>query len=55
MHRSLGLLAFPQLWWGNWFWVYLPAIGTSLCQLWQEVHAGVLHLPSPQVSAAIVH
>ena len=46
---------------GNWlttaqvlraFWfstalVLLPVDGASLCQLWQEVQAGVFHLPSP--------
>ena len=31
-----GLLGFPQLWLGDWFWVHLPADGASLCQLWQE-------------------
>ncbi|KAG8505409.1 Tubulin alpha-1B chain [Galemys pyrenaicus] len=49
-----GKHVFRALRWGHWFRVHIPADGTSLCRLRQEVQAGVLHLPSPQVSTAVV-
>uniref|UniRef100_A0A8C1U8U4 Tubulin/FtsZ GTPase domain-containing protein n=1 Tax=Cyprinus carpio TaxID=7962 RepID=A0A8C1U8U4_CYPCA len=45
VHRSPGFPGVPQLWWWNRFWLHLSADGASVCGLWQEVQAGVLHLP----------
>nr|BDT51835.1 tubulin alpha 8 trucated form [Homo sapiens] len=42
-----GLPDFPQFWWGHWLRLHFSADGTPLPGLWQEIQAGVCHLPSP--------